>query len=97
MGNAATDACSDENKECFRLCQFKSFGLLDKDGRYVESEALKALTLMVYDRLLNQEQVNNIAKICNSVNEHMKPGCERGDQVFQCIDDERFKITGKHL
>ncbi|XP_061725743.1 uncharacterized protein LOC133531501 [Cydia pomonella] len=97
MGDAATDACRNESKQCFRVCQFKSFGILDKDGRYVESEALKALTLLVYDGKLNQEQVKKIAKICNSVNEDIKTGCERGDQVFQCVDDEKFKITGKRL
>ncbi|XP_061706133.1 uncharacterized protein LOC133517032 [Cydia pomonella] len=91
----ARDACINESSKCQIFCRFKNYGLLDKDGRYVESEAVKAMSIMVHDGILNQEQLNKIAKTCNSVNENIKTGCERGLQVYQCIDDERFKITGK--
>ncbi|XP_063632371.1 uncharacterized protein LOC134803501 isoform X2 [Cydia splendana] len=71
MFKAAREACKNETRECQDFCQITNLGILDKDGggSYVESEAIKAMAIMVHEGILNQEQVNKIAKTCNSGNE----------------------------
>ncbi|XP_063371402.1 uncharacterized protein LOC134659657 isoform X1 [Cydia amplana] len=69
MLKTAREACKNETTDCQVFCQITHFGMLDKDGRYVESEAVKAMSIMVHEGILNLEQVNKIAKTCNSGNE----------------------------
>ncbi|XP_048003822.1 uncharacterized protein LOC125240039 [Leguminivora glycinivorella] len=75
-----------EKVDCRDSCIYQYFGVIDKDGKYVESKAVEMMGIAIEKKMLNETQVAQIAKHCNSVNKDMMTGCARGRQVNMCIE-----------
>ncbi|XP_063633028.1 uncharacterized protein LOC134804062 [Cydia splendana] len=77
---------------CIELCVYKETGILDKDGWYVESKALKWMKFFIAAGNLTQSRANRVAAACNRVNQNISSEeCERGLQVARCIVQETEK------
>ncbi|XP_047989612.1 uncharacterized protein LOC125228935 isoform X2 [Leguminivora glycinivorella] len=76
------------------LCRYMNMGMLDKDGRYVESGAIDVITVDFPE--LTRDQVKRVAKTCNNVNENIAEGWQRANQVGHCLRGESVKITDQN-
>ncbi|XP_061729432.1 uncharacterized protein LOC133534328 [Cydia pomonella] len=84
--------CADNNT-CKDLCVVEKMGIIDRDGRYVESKSLEWMKLCMDRGPLSRSQAEHIAKTCNRVNNKKYEDCAKGGEVTTCIKTEMKKLV----
>ncbi|XP_061726030.1 uncharacterized protein LOC133531683 [Cydia pomonella] len=82
----AVEACSHLQGLDYYTCCFKKLGSIDSNGLYVEAVGAELLAAKC-DRL-TPKQVKEIAKACNSVNEHRVGDTVRAELMIRCVADK---------
>ncbi|XP_063627515.1 uncharacterized protein LOC134799023 [Cydia splendana] len=78
---------------CIVQCLYEQTGILDANGRYVDSILLEWLKISVFSGNITQDQATKIATACNRVNHNISTkGCERAIEVAKCIHTETNRV-----
>ncbi|XP_061727989.1 uncharacterized protein LOC133533068 [Cydia pomonella] len=94
------DCRNSTNETCAMHCYYETLGIIDEHGWYVESKGIEFMNivLMNYGIINYQEtQFYQIATTCNRVNKNITQGCQRGEEVATCLNEEMKKITPEIL
>ncbi|XP_063632222.1 uncharacterized protein LOC134803352 [Cydia splendana] len=90
--------CRKSKFDCILGCLFNKMGVLADTGRYDESRMLEWMKFPVDIGVVTENQAKQMAEECYRVNGAENDQlCARGQLLWECLNDEMDRLTGKRL